>query len=270
MFSNPCLSFFNSCSSDKLPHVQLSNKIIQTACSLNKNIYHANNKPKCIQSYLHKCTSFHMGNASSLQSHSLDKASDKCVMNKTNMNYHKSYLLHNKYMKKSSIDNNTFNKSCNTPFVGFNASNNDVSNSDYFNSHNAKQPISNLHRYVKLSNDRYNVNRYSTRNVYNGNDIMFRMENDQRKSDHRKERFSLNEKQKEAYDISGGNNKSVLIPKRKKTIRKVVFNAGNKEMMIIRKRLGVVVVKRVWNEKKGNNGVLGCNMGHKKIRNSVI
>ena len=45
----------------------------------------------------------------------------------------------------------------------------------------------------------------------------------------------------------------MLIPKRKKVIRKVVFNAGNKEMMIIRKRLGVVIVKRVWNEKKAND-----------------
>ena len=113
MFSNPRLSFFNSYSSDKLPHVQLSNKIIQTACcSLNKNIHHTNNnnnnnnsnnennKLKCIQSYLHKSASVHiMGKTSSLfntQSHSLNKTFDRCIMNKTNMNYYKRYIFHNK------------------------------------------------------------------------------------------------------------------------------------------------------------------------------
>jgi hypothetical protein len=106
--------------------------------------------------------------------------------------------------------------------------------------------------------------------VYDG---MFRNENEQKKNEHKKQTFNYNTKHnlihKELYDINGSN-KSVLIPKRKKVIRKVVFNAGNKEMMIIRKRLGVVIVKRVWNEKKANHEMIGVNMNHIKIRSGVI
>lgn len=259
MFSNPYLSIFNCFSFDKLsPIRKISKKLNKKTNTPNQNIYSYYNKnDKQFHPYLLSPSS---------HQHNFDKTFNGFFSKKMLLNHCSKSLMYKSLVNKlqdKQFKLNKLNKSCgtSTTFYLQNKSENPCGKN--------KKLISNLHRYynnLDMNQDNLITNKLlggtfyksNTRNFFNNTrgDCFFKNRSNKghnvsynKNSFYEKEVHNGSWSGMKRKDLN--NNHSLVLPRNKLHIRQIVFNGEDKESMIVKQRMCVILQKRS-NKEQGN------------------
>ena len=232
MFSNPYLSIFNCFSFDKLsPIRKISKKLNKKTNTPNQNIYSYYNKnDKQFHPYLLSPSS---------HQHNFDKTFNGFFSKKMLLNHCSKSLMYKSPVNKlqdKQFKLNKLNKSCgtSTTFYLQNKSENPCGKN--------KKLISNLHRYynnLDMNKDCFFKNQFNK-----GHNVSYNKNSFYEKEVHNGSWSGMKRK-----DLN--NNHSLVLPRNKLHIRQIVFNGEDKESMIVKQRM-CVILQKCSNKEQGN------------------